>query len=54
VAASDGSDWGCHDCDVNLALGNLLAVNAVTEATWTRSAPLGAANPRSARSGPVT
>jgi hypothetical protein len=38
VTESDGPDWGCHDYDVNLALGNLLAVNAATEATWTRCA----------------
>ena len=38
VTESDGPDWGYHDCDVNLALGNLLAANATTEATRTRSA----------------
>lgn len=34
VTATDGPDWGYHDYDVNLALGNLLADTAAAEATW--------------------
>ena len=33
VTEKDGPDWGYHDYDVNLALGNLLADTAAAEAT---------------------
>ena len=33
---ADGPDWGYHEYDVNLALGNLLADTAAAEATWSR------------------
>jgi hypothetical protein len=36
VTEPDGPDWGYHEYDVNLALGNLLADTAAAEATWSR------------------
>jgi len=34
VTEKDGPDWGYHDYDVNLALGNLVADVAAAEAAW--------------------
>jgi hypothetical protein len=36
VTESAGPDWGYHEVDVNLALGNLVADVAAAEATWAR------------------
>ncbi|MGD0894493.1 MAG: DUF3089 domain-containing protein [Acidimicrobiales bacterium] len=38
VTEKDGPDWGYHEYDVNLALGNLLADTAAAEATWSKGA----------------
>jgi hypothetical protein len=38
VKETDGSDWGYHPYDVNLALGNLVADTAAAEASWFKGA----------------
>ena len=38
VTETDGPNWGYHPYDVNLALGNLVADTARTEATWSKQA----------------
>ncbi len=37
VTEPSGPDWGYHDYDINLALGNLLADTAAAEKTWSRA-----------------
>jgi len=37
VSESEGPDWGYHEYDVNLALGNLVGDVENAERTWTRS-----------------
>jgi hypothetical protein len=37
VAEAAGPDWGYHDFDINLALGNLVADTAAAEAAWSKS-----------------
>jgi hypothetical protein len=34
VSEPSGPDWGYHDYDINLALGNLIADTAAAEKTW--------------------
>ena len=34
VTEPSGPDWGYHDYDINLALGNLIADTAAAERTW--------------------
>jgi hypothetical protein len=36
LTESDGPDWGYHDADVNVALGNLVADVAGAEASWSK------------------
>ena len=37
VTEPAGPDWGYHDYDINLALGNLIADTAAAEKTWSQT-----------------
>ena len=37
VTETDGPDWGYHDADVNLALGDLVADAVAAEASWSKA-----------------
>jgi hypothetical protein len=37
VTEPSGPDWGYHDYDINLALGNLIADTAAAEKTWSQT-----------------